>query len=194
MTQNSFVIGLTGGSGSGKSIAARAAVDLGFVHIDTDRACHALLLKSGGAYRQVVQAFGTGILDDEGEIVRKRLGAIVFSDAQKLRLLNSIVHPLLTEQIRASLTGDVLIDGAVLHQTPVFGLCDKIIAVCNSRERRIEMICKRDGLTPAAAQKRIDSQPDNAAYERLADIVLYNTGSADALYKKAKIAILEAKA
>ncbi len=185
MKQNKLIIGLTGGSGCGKSVVSKAASDLGFVHIDTDKLGHDVILKPNNAYYNIIAEFGTGILGDDGEINRKKLGEIVFSDADKLEKLNNIVHPAIVEKTKESLEEYSIIDGAVLHHTKeIVDMCDFIIAVTNSDERRIEFICKRDNISTESAIKRIKSQPNNDFYADFADIVINSDSDIDDLYNK----------
>lgn len=182
---NKFIIGLTGGSGCGKSVVAKAATDLGFVHIDTDKLAHEIILKPSESYYRLVETFGETILSENGEIDRKKLGAIVFTDAEKLNLLNSITHPAITEKAKSMLGDFTIIDGAVLHKTPdIVDLCDCIIAVTNSEDRRIKFICKRDNIETEAAKNRISSQPDNDFYANFADIVIHSDCDIEELYNK----------
>lgn len=185
MMQNNIVIGLTGGSGCGKSIFAKAAVDLGFTHIDADVIGHNIIKKGSVAYNKIICSFGKEILDENGEIIRRKLGEIVFSDADKLELLNSILHPLITNEITSMINGPTVIDGAVLHKTPdIIKLCNYIVAIINSTERRIKFICDRDKIDKTSALKRISSQPDNDFYSKIADIVIDSDSDAEALYNK----------
>lgn len=185
MKQNKLIIGLTGGSGCGKSVVAKAAADLGFVHIDTDKLGHEIILKPNKAYYKLIDEFGEEILDDNTEINRKKLGQIVFSDMQKLKKLSSITHPAIADKTKQMLGEYSIIDGAVLHQTQeIVDMCDYIIAVTNSDERRIKFICNRDNITVDAAEKRIKSQPDNKFYSEFADIVIHSDCDIDELYKK----------
>ncbi|MEE1042625.1 MAG: dephospho-CoA kinase, partial [Clostridia bacterium] len=125
------------------------------------------------------------ILGDNGEIHRKKLGSIVFSDANKLELLNSIIHPAITEVVKDMLGEYTIIDGAVIHKTPeIVKMCDYIIAVTNSDQRRIEFICKRDNIDKESASNRIKSQPDNDFYEKFADIVIHSDCGIEELYNK----------
>lgn len=185
MKQNKLTIGLTGGSGCGKSVVAKAAATLGFIHIDTDKLGHDVLLKPNKVYYDIVNEFGTEILDNNGEINRKKLGAVVFSNPDKLSLLNKLVHPAIVKKTIELMEDLTIIDGAVLHQTPdIVKLCDVIIAVTNSDERRIEFICNRDNITEDAAKKRIASQPDSKFYEDFADIVIHSDCDIDEMYNK----------
>ncbi len=185
MMQSKIIIGLTGGSGCGKSIVAKAGTDLGFVHIDTDILGHNIILKPNKAYYEIIEAFGSGILKPDGEIDRKKLGKIVFSDSDKLNKLCSITHPQIVERVKDMLGKFSIIDGAVIHQTKdIVNMCDYIIAVTNFDERRIEFICNRDNISAEMAENRIKSQPDNDFYSKFADITIHSDCSADELYNK----------
>ena len=185
MKQNKLIIGLTGGSGCGKSVVSKAASDLGFVHIDTDKLGHDVILKPNKAYYDIIAEFGTDILGEDGEINRKKLGNIVFSDADNLAKLNDIVHPSIVKKTKELLGKYSIIDGAVLHQTKeIIDMCDFIIAVTNSDERRIDFICKRDNISVEAAMKRIKSQPDNNFYADFADVIINSDSDIGELYNK----------
>lgn len=185
MKQNKLVIGLTGGSGCGKSVVAKAASDLGFVHIDTDKLGHEVILKPNKAYYSLVAEFGDAILDENGEINRKKLGQLVFSDPEKLKKLSSITHPAIAEKTRELLGEYSIIDGAVLHQAKdIVDMCDCIIAITNSDERRIKFICARDNISAESAENRIKSQPNNEFYSDFADFVIHSDCDIDELYNK----------
>lgn len=187
MMQNKLIIGLTGGSGCGKSIVAKAAVDLGFKHIDADILGHKVILKPNEAYYKLINEFGEEILDENRVIDRKKLGKIVFADSEKLKMLNKIVHPAIINMTKNLLADFTIIDGAVIHLTPeIVEMCDVIIAVTNSDERRIEFICNRDGISMENAKKRIASQPDNDFYSDFADVVIHSDCDIDELYEKSK--------
>ena len=115
MMQNKLIIGLTGGSGCGKSVVAKAATDLGFKHIDTDKLGHKVLLKPNEAYYQLIKEFGEEILDENKNIDRKKLSKIVFSNQDKLKILNKITHPAITSMTKDMLSDYTIIDGAVIH-------------------------------------------------------------------------------
>jgi len=174
MTQNKVVIGLIGGSGVGKGVFSAAAADLGFTIIDGDRIGHEVLQKE--AYDELVNEFGSGIVEN-GSISRKKLGAIVFDNAEALQKLNSIVHRHILIKMRALMTDRCVIDAAVLHKTELINECTHVIAVVADKKTRLERIIKRDALTKEAALNRINSQNSNEEYAKLADIVLENNGT-----------------
>ena len=185
MKRNKLIIGLTGGSGCGKSIVSKAASDLGFVHIDTDLLGHEVILKPNEAYYKLVKEFGKDILGENEEISRKKLGNIVFSDPKKLQTLNNIVHPAIVDMTKSMLGEYTIIDGAVIHLTKdITDMCDFIIAVVNSDERRIKFICNRDNIDRETAIKRIKSQPDSDFYKNFADIIIESDSDINGLYNK----------
>lgn len=181
--QNNFIIGLIGGSGSGKSIVASAAADMGYTHIDTDKIGHEVILSPSHTYFKIIETFGRGIVGKDGEIDRHKLGEIVFSSKKKLELLSSLTHPAIVEKTLSIIDKKTIIDGAVLYKTPeLFDICNKIIAVTNDEKRRIKFISRRDLISEDMAEIRIKSQPDNGFYESLADYVIKSDGDIDKLY------------
>lgn len=179
MTQNR-IIGLIGGSGTGKSTFCTVAADMGYKIIDGDKIGHTVLQEE--AYDELVSAFD-GITDETGKISRKKLAAIVFSDERELNRLNSIVHKHIVEKITSMLSEKCVIDAAVLHKTPLIKKCTHIIAVSASYENRIARIVARDGITEAEARQRLDAQDSDEYYRSLADIVLCNDGGNDEFTK-----------
>ena len=128
-----FVIGLTGGIATGKTLVSEVLRDLGATIINADLVGHEAYLPHTETWQAVVDAFGTGILDDEEQIVRPKLGAIVFSDPSKLEQLNSIVHPRIYAMISDridSLKSDgvttVVVEAALLIEARWTPLVDEI--------------------------------------------------------------------
>lgn len=198
MTQNNFrgeimkLIGLIGGSGVGKSVVCDAAKSLGFAVIDADIIGHNIILMGKPAYNEIVSFFGRDILLENGEIDRKKLGMIVFSDKDKLCKLNEITHnridKAIADEIALCNNSVVVIDGAVLYKAPIFQKCDKIIAVTMPKESRIQNICNRDGITYNEAQLRVNSQISDEDYSNMANITIQNDkGLADMFEKSVRV-------
>ena len=179
------VIGITGPSGSGKSTVANAFRNENIVVLDADEIYHSLLIPPSECLDAIRYNFGNEIFDTEGAINRSKLARIVFSDKEKLSLLNSITHKFVTDKMRDILSererlGDeiVALDVPLLFEAQV----DKLfstnlnIVVLADRAVRTARIRARDNISEAAALERISSQPDDSFYTSRADIVIHNNG------------------
>lgn len=185
------VVGLTGGIAAGKSTVSERLGALGAHVIDADRVGHRVLMREGGeAYEGVVAAFGADILDEAGEIVRARLGRLVFADPKRLAELNRLTHPPMAARMRreiATVRGRpspppfIVLDAAVLFEAGWDALCNEIWTVSTHPERALERLVARNRLSPEAARARIDAQLANAEREARADRVIRNDGTLDAL-------------
>ena len=151
------IIGLTGGYCSGKSRAADILERLGFRNVDADRLAHRALALCAG---KLGEAFGPGIIAADGSIDRRALGALVFADPERLRLHESIVHPvilaLMDEEIAAA--DRVCINAPLLYRTDYPARCDLIIEVRAPLWLRVARGRKRDGLGVVHILRRIASQ------------------------------------
>jgi dephospho-CoA kinase len=178
-------IGLTGGIGSGKSTAARLLAELGADVIDADRVGHEVYLAGTQGWQRIVDCFGRSVVGADGEIDRKRLGAIVFADPKRLTELNSIVHPLIREEVRrriaerraAQSTAPVVVEAAVLIEAKWFTLVDEVWLVVADRESIYQRIAAQRGLDRSAIEARIGSQLDDDERRRHAQVVIDNSGS-----------------
>jgi dephospho-CoA kinase len=178
-------VGLTGGLASGKSFVGHALEDLGCKLIEADDLGHEVLLPDGEAYESVVLAFGRGILNPDGEIDRKRLALEVFANADRLRLLNSLVHPkvrertdaLMEEYFLADPDAIVVVAAAIHIETGGYKRFDKLIVVVCTVEQQIERAMHRDGSTRAQAMARLASQMPLEEKRKYADYVIDTSGS-----------------
>lgn len=177
-------VGLTGGLASGKSFVGAALEDLGCRLIEADALGHEVLLPDGAAYASVVRAFGRGILNPDGEIDRKLLALEVFADKERLRLLNSLVHPEVRRRT-AELTAEyfavdpdaiVVVEAAIHIETGAYKAFDKLILVVCTVEQQIERAMKRDGWTRAQALARLASQMPLEQKRQFADYVIDTSG------------------
>ena len=184
------VVGLTGGIAAGKSTVSERLAALGAHVIDADRVGHRVLMRGGEAYAAVVAAFGAGVLDDSGEIVRARLGRLVFADRGRLAELNRLTHPPMAERMRREIDEIrarpspppfIVLDAAVLFEAGWDTLCDEVWTVSASPERALARLVARNRLTPDAARARIEAQLANAEREARADRVIRNDGNLDDL-------------
>lgn len=185
------VVGLTGGIAAGKSTVSKRLAALGAHVIDADRVGHRVLRRDGEAHAAVVGAFGRGVLDEAGEIVRTRLGRLVFGDPERLAELNRLTHPPMAvrmrheiEEVRAQLEPPpfIVLDAAVLFEARWDALCDEVWTVSTAPERALERLIARNRLTPDAARARIEAQLGNPEREARADRVIRNDGALDTLF------------
>jgi dephospho-CoA kinase len=178
-------VGLTGGLASGKSFVGVALEELGCKLIVADELGHEVLLPDGSAYAGVVRAFGRGILTPEGEIDRKLLALEVFANRERLRLLNSLVHPevrkrteeLMTEYFAVDPDAIVVVEAAIHIETGGYKAFDKMIVVVCTVEQQIERAMKRDGSTRVQALARLASQMPLEEKRKYADYVIDTSGS-----------------
>lgn len=144
-----YVIGLTGMIASGKSTVSEFLRQRGIVILDADKISHQVILKGQPAFEEIILYFGADCLGADGQIDRRKLGRIVFSETEKLEVLNRIVHPRVTEEILRQLQqqkGVVVIDAPLLIQAGLDRLCDEIWNVYAEQTLRIARIMARDHL------------------------------------------------
>ena len=178
-----MIIGLTGGIASGKSTVAQALGDRGAYIIDADKLGHTAYLAGSGAFDQVVAAFGTDIVADDGEIDRRKLGGKVFGNELALKQLTDIVWPSIramaekeiTDAQRAAPERIVVLEAAVLIEADWLDLADQIWVTVVEPAVAIERACTRDNLSADAVQARLDAQLSNDERRSYADHVIDNS-------------------
>lgn len=174
-----MVIGLTGPMGAGKDTVAKILARQGAIVIDVDKVAHTLYCHQSAVWGELVKAFGSKILVRDGQISRKKLGEIVFADKEKLKKLNSIVHPHLKEAILKMTeaarreTRDVVINAAVLKEIGLVDCVDEVWVVMANRANRLRRLMKK-GLSKQEALKRINAQAPQKEYLTIADRVIRN--------------------
>ena len=183
-----IVIGLAGGSGSGKTTVSALFSKYNILPINTDQIYHELTSAQTQCLSSIVDEFGKGILNDFGTLDRKALSAIVFSNPEKMGRLNTIAHYYVLCAVRdiistASVRGyrGVIVDAPLLFESGFDKECDLIVAVIASKERRIERIVARDGIAVSDAEKRIAIQLSDEFLSSRADFIITNNASYDEL-------------
>lgn len=182
-------IGLTGGIASGKSTVARHLAALGAHVIDADKLGHRAYEPDTEAFRAVVTAFGDDVVDGDGRIDRKALGAKVFGRPERLKQLTDIVWPeigrLAAADIGAARERDpdviIVLEAAVLFEAGWQRTVDEVWAVIVEPEVAVARACARDGLSPEDVRRRIDAQIGNDERRARADVVIDNSGDVDSL-------------
>jgi len=183
-----LAIGLTGGIGTGKSEVSRVLRELGATVIDADRVGHEAYRPHSPIWREVVAAFGEGILQSTGEIDRKRLGAIVFSNPDARARLNAIMHPRMAESIRQDIKElqkrgieVVVVEAALLIEAGWDSLVDEIWVTYSPEEVVGERLGSRNNLSEEEIKSRIRSQLPLEERARRAHVLVNNSGSIDKL-------------
>ncbi|MBI4305552.1 MAG: dephospho-CoA kinase [Chloroflexi bacterium] len=182
------VIGLTGGIGSGKSEAARTLERLGASVVSADLAGHAAYRRGSRAWREIVQSFGESVIGTDGEIDRKLLGAIVFSDRKRLERLNAIVWPeirkSLAERIALARRGGeaevLVIEAAVLLEAGWDDLVDEVWVIDAPESALLERLVEK-GLSPEQARARLKAQLPSRERLTRAAVVIRNDRDLEAL-------------
>ena len=183
-----LVIGLTGGIGTGKSEVTRLLQALGAIVINADRVGHEAYNPGSESWQQVVEAFGEDVLQPDGEIDRRKLGAIVFSDPEQLARLNRIMHPRMArivaeelEGLRAQGTQVVVVEAALLYEAGWDSLVDEVWTTDSPVVAVIQRLQERNGMSPEEVLNRIDSQMDRLERLDRAQVVVDNSGDVAAL-------------
>lgn len=178
MDDGKQIVGLTGGTGSGKSSVAKLFAQRGIFVIDADQVSREVCQPGQRCLQEIVANFGTSILHN-GSLDRKKLGNIVFKDDAKRNLLNSITHKYIRKEILRRIErqdGPVIVDAALLFESGFHRECSSVISVVADPAIRAQRIAARDDLTIEQAMQRIGAQHDNNYYTDKADFVIYNNG------------------
>ncbi len=168
------VIGITGGSGSGKTSVCTALKAMGYTIIDADKVAREIVEPGQPALEKLVDAFGKEILLADGTLNRKVLAKLAFSETEKLAVLNKVTHQYITEtiqeRIKCCVTENCVIDAPLLYESGLNALCDVIVGITARRDVRFERIQNRDSLTDAEANRRLDAQ--NSIEENIKNVDL----------------------
>lgn len=191
-----YLIGLTGNIAAGKSLVGRMLGELGAHVIDADALVRDLQRKGTPVYADIVAEFGAGILRPEGEIDRVKLGALVFSDAEALRRLESIVHPAVGAEIKSQIstlnsrkTGGrtvIVIEAIKLIEAGLHKQCNSLWVVTARPEVQLDRLMRTRRLSKADARVRIEAQPPQSDKAALADVLLENNGTLGQLREQVK--------
>ena len=178
------VIGLTGGIASGKSTAARMLAELGAPVVDADQIAREVVAPGQPALAELVDAFGPEILLPDGTLDRKRVGALVFADADKRRRLNAITHPRIgaatqgrLAELRAAGLPLAIYEAALIVESGLYEAMDGLIVVSCTEAQQLERLVGRDGLGEDEARARIAAQAPLAAKLAAATWVVDTSGS-----------------
>lgn len=173
-----MILGITGGSGCGKTTLLNQVQALGGLVLDCDEIYHRLLREDEALLRAIGARFPGTV--SEGTLQRKKLGQQVFSDPQALEDLNRITHAAVKQEVLRLLEGKpklAAIDAIALFEGGLGELCDLTVAVTAPREDRVKRLMARDGIPREYAEKRLDAQHSDAWFRERCDYALENTGN-----------------
>jgi len=178
-------LGLTGGIASGKNTVAEMFSELGAYTIDADEISREVMSSGHKTYEKIINNFGSDILKENNEIDRKVLKKIVFDDAEKRKLLESIVHPaILAEEKKrvGAIKGRddkaiIITHAALIVEKGTFDRFDGVIVVYAEREQQVERLIKRDSISREFAEKIVSSQMPLEEKVKYADFIVDNSGA-----------------
>ncbi len=186
-----YILGLTGGIASGKSTVSAYLAQNGALIIDADLIARQVVAKKSSGLKQIVAKFGGEILTASGELDRKKLGKLVFSNKELLKNLTDITGPLIRAEILREIEAAkkaqvklVVLDIPLLFETGYQTLCDKVMVVTIPSKLQLERVMKRDNLSAAEARKRIANQLPASKRNELADVLIDNSKSVAETYQQ----------
>ena len=176
-------LGLTGGIGSGKTTVAKVFETIGVPVFYADDEAKKFLLKDN-VKQQLVKLFGTKVIDDKGDVSKPELANIVFNNADSLKKLNALIHPLLinefekwAEKKKADNHPYIIMEAAILFEAGFDSYVDKALCVFAPLETRINRVVCRDGATNEQVLSRINNQMSGEERESKSDFVIRNSNS-----------------
>ena len=183
-----FLVGLTGGIGSGKSTVAEALASRGAAVVDADRIAKEIVEPGGPAYAPVIERFGADVVLPDGHLDRPALAALVFNDAEALADLNAITHPVIGRVMaqRTAAAGETA--EIVILDIPLLNIAtkqriqfDAVVVVDAPVDVAVQRLCSYRGFSEQDARARIAAQMGREERRSLADLVIDNSGSRDDL-------------
>ena len=185
-----FVVGLTGGIGSGKSTVANLFSRQGIEIIDADEISRTLVKTGSPVLEAIIKHFGSSITDAEGNLDRKQLRELVFADNAEKEWLENLLHPLVRQEIQrqvaASSSQYVIIVVPLLLESENYSDVDRILVIDVPEDVQLERIKKRDGSSETLARSMMDAQMKREGRLESADDVISNNSSMDSLEKQVK--------
>jgi dephospho-CoA kinase len=182
----SFVVGLTGGIGSGKSAAAAEFERLGATVVDTDAIAHELTAAGGAAMAAIRTRFGDGVIAASGALDRDKMRARVFADPAAKKALEALLHPMIREESRRRIAGAR--GPYVVHVVPLLvespdyrGRVDRVLVIDAPEELQVERVRSRSGLSEAEVRAIVAAQATRAQRLAAADDLIENRGTIEAL-------------
>lgn len=187
-----MIIGITGSSGAGKStICEILQKEYNVKIINADKIAKELSSRGSNYIKDIIEKFGKDIVDETGELRRKKLAEIIYNDAQKRKVLNNCTFKYIRKEIEGQINNalngvTIIIDAPLLFECELEKLCDKVIGVISKEELQIERIIKRDCLNYDEAKKRLNAQEKNEFYIEKCDVIIENNNDIAFVEKEIK--------
>ncbi len=183
-----FIVGITGGIGSGKTAATDRFAALGIAVVDADVASRTVVEPGTAALSAIAEHFGAGILLSDGSLNRAALRQIIFADPTKKAWLEALLHPLIAaeiqRQLRAAKSAYVIFVSPLLTESNQHELCDRILVIDAPEEIQLQRTMRRDNNDAAQVQRIIAAQASRAQRLQRANDVIENTGTLEELTQK----------
>jgi len=183
-----LIIGLTGGIGSGKSVASDKFKSLGVAVVDADVASRTVVEPGKPALKEIQDHFGSGIITAEGKLDRNKLREIIATDAKERKWLESVLHPKIGEQITKEISESTsvytLFVAPLLLETNSQEMCSRIIVVDVPKDVQIQRTAKRDKVSSNQVEQMVAAQMKREKRLEKADDVLLNNGTIEDLEKQ----------
>lgn len=178
----SFIIGLTGPTGAGKSTVSAAAEQFGLRVVNCDLLARKAVEKGTEGLKALTAVFGNGILEKDGSLNRKELAALAFKTPENTELLNKTLLPHIVKLVKKETNSkNALLDAPTLFESGLNSECVKTIAVLADKKLREERITARDNITKQQALLRINAGKSDDFYKTHADCIIYNNGDENAV-------------
>lgn len=191
-----YLVGLTGQTGAGKTTVSNVFAAHGFVVINADQVARDTVQHGSVCLAEIIEAFGTSLLLADGTLDRKRTAKLIFSDAGAKKRYESIIFPHITRAVFQAIDSHaaegrhrVLLDAPTLFESGLHTACDYVVSVLADESVRLQRIMQRDGITADAAASRMASQHTEDFFCSHADAVLHNQGTVSELIAQAEMLI-----
>lgn len=191
--EKGILVGLTGQTGSGKTTVGRLLKRLGYPVIDADLAAREVTEKGSPVLKELAEAFGEDILQEDGELDRKLLASRAFSSKDKTELLDSITHPAIIKLMDEKAQNEfdngakaVVLDASQLFEAGMDDECKLVVSVVAPDSWRMKRIMERDSIDESAAKERMAAQHDRQFFIDHSDYVIHNTGTLRDLSNQAR--------
>ena len=190
-----MIIGITGSSGTGKSTICDILKDEYKVKIiNADKIAKKLSRKGTNYIIDIIEKFGKDIVDEEGELRRKKLAEIIYTDSEKRKELNECTFKYIRKEIERQIKKEknsnnnntIIIDAPLLFECDLDKICDKVIGIISKKELQIERVVARDNIDYDQAEKRINAQATNEFYKDRCDDIIENNNDVFKLERKIK--------